>query len=122
MKFSPQFSPIVLMSTGALVLSLTLGTGARADISNSTKPAFSAHATASSSGLIVVADKGGSSDKGNQGKGNEGNNGNENGGDEGMQGCGNSGKPGCPPKQCPPGHGDTNPAGHQDCKKEKSGD
>ena len=38
-----------------------------------------------------------------------------------IQGCGNSGKPGCPPKECPPGHGDINPAGHPDCKKQQSG-
>ena len=38
-----------------------------------------------------------------------------------VQGCGNSGKPGCPPKQCPPGHGGTNPAGNADCKVQKSG-
>ena len=38
-----------------------------------------------------------------------------------IQGCGNSGKPGCPPKECPPGHGGTNPAGNADCKTQKSG-
>jgi hypothetical protein len=38
-----------------------------------------------------------------------------------IQGCGNSGMPGCPPKECPPGHGGTNPAGNADCKTQKSG-
>jgi len=119
-----KFSPIVLMSTGALVLSLTLGTGARADISNSTKAVFGVHATASSDLIVVADDHSGKGDGGNghDGKGNEGGDGNENGGGEGMEGCGDSGKPGCPPKECKPGHGDTNPAGHEDCKRQESGD
>jgi hypothetical protein len=65
---------------------------------------------------IVLADKSDSKDKGDSKDKSEKDDGSE------MEGCGNSGKPGCPPKKCPDGHGGTNPAGHEDCKNQKSGD
>jgi hypothetical protein len=84
-------SKVLLTSLSALVFALSVGT---------------------STGVMAASNGNGNSNAQTASNNNNGSS---------LQGCGNSGKPGCPPKQCPPGHGGTNPAGHQTCQKQTSG-